>query len=198
MDSFSPRNSPDKNENIRQYNPYKDLSLYGNRPIQALYNLPTSPEFLFHEESLEKHRSWSENLQYFTGSAYLIGAIIGRITGGYSGIKAAEVGESLKLQLNRVLNSGGHTGRKYGNSSGCVGLIFTGLESLTMYMSGGKHNALNSVLAGLGTGTLYRPASEPRSAAIAGAIGGMTAGAAVVGKNLMKQYVPLWSLIIER
>ncbi|KAI5676736.1 hypothetical protein M9H77_07686 [Catharanthus roseus] len=178
MDSFSPRNSQDKNENIRQYNPYKDLSLYGNRPIQALYNLPTSPEFLFHEESLEKHRS---------------------ITGGYSGIKAAEVGESLKLQLNRVLNSGGHTGRKYGNSSGCVGLIFTGLESLTMYMSGGKHNALNSVLAGLGTGTLYRAASEPRSAAIAGAIGGMTVGAAVVenARELQRKFLLFFFSAVE-
>ncbi|KAL6345509.1 hypothetical protein AAG906_017232 [Vitis piasezkii] len=137
--------STDSNRKTRVYHPYQDLQV----PIQNLYNLPTSPEYLFDEESLHQRRSWSENLQYYTGSGYLSGAIIGGAKGSIEGIRAAEAGDTLKLRVNRVLNSGGQTGR--------------------------------SVFAGLGTGALYRAAAGPRSAVIAGAIGGLAAGAAVAG-----------------
>ncbi|MCI87161.1 mitochondrial-like import inner membrane translocase subunit TIM23-1-like, partial [Trifolium medium] len=60
---------------------------------------------------------------------YLSGAIIGGVKGTVEGLKAAESGESLKLRVNRVLNSGGQGGRRLGNSLGVLGLIFAGLES---------------------------------------------------------------------
>lgn len=50
---------------------------------------------------------------------------------------------------------------------------------------------MNSVVAGLGTGALFKAASGPRSAAVAGAIGGLMVGAAVAGKQLVKRYVPI-------
>lgn len=106
------------------------------------------------------------------------------------GVKAAEPGDTLKLRVNRILNSGGQTGRRFGNSLGVVGLIFAGLESGMVYMRG-NDDILNSVVAGLGTGALYRAAAGPRSAAIAGAIGGLAAGAAVAGKQAIKRYVPI-------
>ncbi|KAJ4970117.1 hypothetical protein NE237_003216 [Protea cynaroides] len=170
----------------RVYHPYQDL----NVPIQNLYNLPTSPEFLFDEEAAVQRRSWGENLQYYTGSGYLAGAIIGAAKGSVEGIKAAERGDSLKLRINRILNSGGQTGRRYGNSLGVVGLIFAGLESGIIYFRG-TDDVLNSVVAGLGTGALYKAASGPRSAAVAGAIGGLAAGVAVAGKQAFKRYVPI-------
>lgn len=55
----------------------------------------------------------------------------------------------------------------------------------------GKDDLLNSVLAGLGTGALYKAASGPRSAAVAGAIGGLAAGFAVAGKQTIKRYIPI-------
>ncbi|EAZ25347.1 hypothetical protein OsJ_09161 [Oryza sativa Japonica Group] len=36
----------------RLYNPYQDLNI----PYKQLYDLPTSPEFLFQEESLAQRR----------------------------------------------------------------------------------------------------------------------------------------------
>lgn len=107
------------------------------------------------------------------------------------GIKAAEPGESLKLRANRLLNSGGLAGRRYGNSMGTLGLIFAGLESGVTHLRGGADDLLSTVLAGLGTGALYRAAAGPRSAAIAGAVGGITAAAAVAGKQAVKRYVPI-------
>ncbi|XP_034682646.1 mitochondrial import inner membrane translocase subunit TIM23-2-like [Vitis riparia] len=178
--------STDSNRKTRVYHPYQDLQV----PIQNLYNLPTSPEYLFDEESLHQRRSWSENLQYYTGSGYLSGAIIGGAKGSIEGIRAAEAGDTLKLRVNRVLNSGGQTGRRFGNSMGVLGLIFSGLESGMIHWRD-TDDMLNSVFAGLGTGAMYRAAAGPRSAAIAGAIGGLAAGAAVAGKQVMKRYVPI-------
>ncbi|KAK9167982.1 hypothetical protein Syun_000122 [Stephania yunnanensis] len=178
--------SASPNQKYRQYHPYQDL----NVPIHNLYNLPTSPEFLFHEESIAQRRSWGENLVYYTGSAYVTGAILGAAKGTVDGLRAAEPGDSIKLRVNRVLNSGGQTGRRFGNSLGIVGLIFAGLESGVTYVRD-SDDFLNSVLAGLGTGAFYKAAAGPRSAAVAGAIGGLAAGAAVAGKQAVKRYVPI-------
>lgn len=179
-----PEQSSDRN--TRLYNPYQDLQI----PIQKLYNLPTSPEFLFHEEAAAQRRSWGENLQYYTGSGYLTGAITGAAKGSIEGLRSAEPGDTLKLRINRLLNSSGQTGRRFGNSLGIVGLIFAGLES-AMVAGRGTDDLLNCVVAGLGTGVLYKAASGPRSAAVAGAIGGLAAGVAVAGKQVIKRYVPI-------
>lgn len=176
----------DSSRKTRQYHPYQSLDV----PIKNLYNLPTSPEYLFDEEAQIQRRSWSENVQYYTGSGYLAGAISGGAKGTLEGLRAAERGDSLKLRLNRVLNTGGHTGRRFGNSLGVVGLIFAGLESTFIHYRG-TDDLLNSVAAGLGTGALYRATAGPRSAVIAGAIGGIAAAAAVAGKQAVKRYVPI-------
>lgn len=181
MDSSKPNE-----QRTRAYHPYRDL----NVPIQKLYNLPTAPEHLFLEEAARTHRSWGENLQYYTGCGYLSGAMFGAAKGTVQGLRAAEPGDSLKLRVNRVLNSGGQTGRRFGNSLGVLGLIFAGLESGVIHLRG-KDDLLNSVVAGLSTGALYRAAAGPRSAAIAGAIGGIAAAAAVAGKQALKRYVPI-------
>ncbi|KAI4379014.1 hypothetical protein MLD38_016422 [Melastoma candidum] len=170
----------------RHYHPYQDLKV----PINNLYTLPTSPEYLFHEESLHHHRSWGENLQYYTGSSYLLGALSGGIKGTLDGVRSAETGDSLKLRVNRVLNEGGKMGRRWGNSLGVLGLLFAGVESGMVYWRG-TDDMINSVVAGLGTGALYKATAGPRSAAIAGAIGGIVAGVAVAGKQAVKRYVPI-------
>ncbi|XP_047338721.1 mitochondrial import inner membrane translocase subunit TIM23-1-like [Impatiens glandulifera] len=170
----------------RQYHPYQDLQV----PIQNLYNLPTSPELVFSEEATKERRSWSENLTFYTGCGYLGGAIVGGAKGSVEGIRTAESGESLKLRVNRVLNCSGHAGRRFGNSVGVVGLIFAGMESGIMHLRD-SDDVLNSVLAGLGTGAVYRAAGGVRSAAIAGVIGGIAAGAASAGKFAMKRYIPI-------
>lgn len=170
----------------RLYNPYQDLNI----PIQNLYNLPTSPEHLFIEEATRPHRSWGENLQYYTGIGYLSGAIIGGAKGSIEGLKTAESNDTLKLRVNRVLNSGGHVGRKFGNTLGILGLMFAGLESGAIHFRG-QDDFLNTVVAGLGSGAIYKASAGPRSAAIAGAIGGIAAAVAVGGKQVVKRFVPI-------
>ncbi|KAL3528606.1 hypothetical protein ACH5RR_007928 [Cinchona calisaya] len=168
------------------YSPYQDLKV----PMQTLYRLPTSPEFLFQEEAMVQRRSWGENLTYYTGVGYLGGATAGGAKGFVEGIKAAEHGDTLKLKINRILNATGHTGRKIGNRTGILGLMYGGMES-AMVAVRNTDDVINSVVAGLGTGALYKAAAGPRSAAVAGAIGGMIVGLAVTGKQALKRYVPI-------
>ncbi|KAL5579433.1 hypothetical protein UlMin_011875 [Ulmus minor] len=170
----------------RLYNPYQDLQA----PIRNLYQLPTSPEFLFVEEARRQHRSWGENLTFYTGCAYLTGAVGGAGTGLVSGVKSFESGDTLKLRVNRILNSSGHSGRVWGNRLGVIGLLYAGLES-GMVSLRDTDDAWNSVAAGLGTGALYRAARGVRSAAVAGAVGGVLVGVAVTAKQAVKRYVPI-------
>ncbi|KAL7589014.1 hypothetical protein Lser_V15G37680 [Lactuca serriola] len=87
--SYQPRSSnhnesDDHHDNRRLYNAYQDLRV----PAQTLYKLPTSPEYLFQEESIAQRRSWGENLTYYTGIGYLIGAVVGVGKGLVEGVKA--------------------------------------------------------------------------------------------------------------
>ncbi|KAH0456085.1 hypothetical protein IEQ34_013992 [Dendrobium chrysotoxum] len=183
--------SDDNSDNRQQpgrriYDPYKDLQI----PYRAIYDLPTSPEFLFQEESLAQRRSWGENLTYYAGIGYLSGAVGGASVGLYKGIRSAEPGETVKLRISRVLNSSGQHGRRFGNRLGVIGLLYAGTESSLVAVRG-CDDWINSVVAGLGTGVFYKAANGPRSAAIAGAIGGLMVGAAMAGKQVLKRYVPV-------
>lgn len=182
-------NSDENDSNHRLYNPYQDLQV----PTNMLYKLPTSPEHLFPEESLLQRRSWEENLTYYSGIGYLAGSSAGAAKGFISGLKSIESTATLKLRINRVLNGSGHAGCQIGNRCGIIGILYAGLDSgIVHYM--GSDNVINSVVAGLGTGVLYKAASGPRSAAVAGAIGGVLAGLAVAGKQALKRYVSVWTI----
>jgi len=105
-------------------------------------------------------------------------------------VKSFEKGDTNKLRLNKILNSSGHTGRTWGNRLGVIGLLFAGIES-GITAARDTDDVFNSVAAGLGTGALYRAARGVRSAAVAGAVGGVVAGVAIAGKQALKRYVPI-------
>ncbi|CAI9753744.1 unnamed protein product [Fraxinus pennsylvanica] len=179
-------NSDENDSNRRLYNPYQDLQV----PTKMLYKLPTSPEFLFPEESRAQRRSWGENLTYYTGIGYLAGSSAGAAKGFKSGIKSIEATDTMKLRINRILNGSGHTGRQIGNRCGIIGLLYAGLESGVVHFRD-SDDVISSLVAGLGTGVLYKAASGPRSAAVGGAIGGVLVGLAIAGKQALKRYVPI-------
>ncbi|KAG6399734.1 hypothetical protein SASPL_141215 [Salvia splendens] len=99
------------------------------------------------------------------------------------------MGKSDRLEeLRREISRGGlfgdvesaqpDTGRQIGNRCGVIELMYTGLES-GMVTWRDTDDVINSVVAGLATGALYKAASGPRAAALAGALGGVVVGAAV-------------------
>ncbi|PWA84977.1 Mitochondrial inner membrane translocase subunit Tim17/Tim22/Tim23/peroxisomal protein PMP24 [Artemisia annua] len=155
----------DWERNRRLYNPYQDLNL----PTQTLYKLPTSPEYLFQEESIAQRRSWGR---------------ISPITPGSATFPAPS------LVPEKALLRVGFSGRMIGNRAGVIGLLYAGMES-GMVAVRDVDDVFNSVAAGLGTGALFKAASGVRSAAFAGAIGGIAVGVAVAGKQALKRYVPI-------
>ncbi|KAJ0257242.1 Mitochondrial import inner membrane translocase subunit TIM23-1 [Hirschfeldia incana] len=178
-------NHSSDDESTRLYHPYQNYALPIN--AQHLYKLPTSPEYLFTEESLKKRRSWGENLTFYAGTAYLGGSVAGAGAGIVSGVKSFECGDTSKIKINRILNSCGHKGRSVGCRIGAVGLIYAGVESGVVEFTD-RDDVWTSVVAGLGTGAVFRAARGVRSAAVAGALGGVVAGGVVAGKQVLKRY----------
>jgi import inner membrane translocase subunit TIM23 len=167
----------------RLYSPYAGLAGTFDPTIsRALLELPDAPEFVFSEEAAIHRRTWSENLTYVTGVAYVAGALAGGAYGVSRGVSAPlpPSAEATKLRLNRVLNSGGKSGRTMGNATGVAGLIFSSLDSLTSHFRG-EHDSLNTILAGAGTGALYKAPSGPRAAAVWGAGGALLGGLGALG-----------------
>jgi hypothetical protein len=57
------------------YDPYEGLSGIGRKGVA--FKLPEQPEFVFEEEAAVRRRGWTENLQFYTGTCYLLGKING-------------------------------------------------------------------------------------------------------------------------
>ena len=169
--SWPPRRDLKRPAPQRLYNPYQGLpGAFDPTMTRQLMELPDAPEFVFSEEAAVKHRGWSENLTFITGAAYLTGALAGGAYGSYLALSTSlpTVADSSKLRLNRVLNMGGARGRNLGNTLGVLGLLYSGIQSLSGYARA-EHDSLNSVVAATGTGALYKAAAGPRAAAVWGA-----------------------------
>ena len=75
------------------YNPYAGLpGAFDPAMSRQLLQLPDAPEFVFSEEAAVKHRGIGENLTFITGSAYLIGAVLGASYGSYQALSSTPTG----------------------------------------------------------------------------------------------------------
>lgn len=120
-------------------------------------------------------RGWSDDLCYGTGTTYLTALTIGGAWGLVEGLKKTPVTAPPKLRLNSVLNSITRRGPFLGNSAGVVAMMYNGINSMIGY-SRGKHDAANSIIAGVVSGMLFKSTRGVKPMMISGGIVGTIAG----------------------
>lgn len=120
-------------------------------------------------------RGWSDDLCYGTGITYVSALSLGGAWGLAEGLSKTPVSAPPKLRLNSVLNSITRRGPFLGNSAGVVALIYNLMNS-TIGHYRGKHDAVNSVLAGALSGMLFKSTRGVRPMMISGAIVSVAAG----------------------
>jgi import inner membrane translocase subunit TIM23 len=174
----------------RMYSPYAGIAgQFDPSVARQLMELPDAPEFVFSEEATVHRRTWSENLTYVTGVAYVAGALAGGAYGATQGLRQplpAGAGESNKLRVNRVLNASGKVGRTLGNSAGVAGLLFSSLDSFSGHLRE-THDSWNTIIAGAGTGALYKASAGPRAAAVWGGAGALLGVGGVIANAVIER-----------
>ncbi|GJN21818.1 hypothetical protein PR202_gb09334 [Eleusine coracana subsp. coracana] len=150
----------------------------------ALYDLPTTPELLLDQNDLiGGGYNFSNNLTAYTGAGYLGGAAVGVFAGLRRAIVEAERGESAKLRANRVLNNCGTVGRAYANRAGVIAMLFTATKTGVRACRSDADDWVNTAVAGVSTGALFRSPGGLRAAVVGGVVGGLLAGAAILAEK---------------
>ena len=81
-----------------------------------------------------------------------------------------------KLKLNSVLNSMTRRGPFLGNSAGVIAMVYNGINSTIGYYRG-RHDSVNSIVAGAMSGMLFKSTKGVRPMMISGGLVASAAGA---------------------
>ncbi len=135
----------------------------------ALSDLPGSRSAL-------PSRGWSDDLCYGTGVTYLSALTLGGAWGFVEGLRRSPPGAPPKLRLNSVLNGMTRRGPFLGNSAGVIAMVYNGINSLIGHYRG-RHDSVNSVVAGAISGMLFKSTRGLRPMLISGGLVASAAGA---------------------
>jgi import inner membrane translocase subunit TIM23 len=135
----------------------------------ALSSLPGS-------QSALPSRGWSDDLCYGTGVTYITALTVGGAWGLGEGLNRTPASAPPRLRLNSVLNSVTRRGPFLGNSAGVIALVYN-LVNSGIGSFRGKHDAVNSVLAGLISGMMFKSTRGLRPMMISGGLVATAAGA---------------------
>lgn len=80
-----------------------------------------------------------------------------------------------KLRLNSVLNSMTRRGPFLGNSAGVIAMVYNGINSTIGYYRG-RHDSVNSIVAGALSGMLFKSTKGVRPMMISGGLVASAAG----------------------
>lgn len=141
----------------------KDALDYITLEDSALSDLPGG-------QSVLPSRGFTDDLCYGTGVTYLSALTIGGAWGMQEGLRRS-AGQAPKLRLNSTLNAITRRGPFLGNSAGVVAIVYNCFNSYIGSVRG-KHDAGNSVLAGVLSGMLFKSTRGLRPMAISGGIVG--------------------------
>ncbi|KAG5944610.1 hypothetical protein E4U53_006866 [Claviceps sorghi] len=144
----------------------KDTLEYLSLEDSALSELPGG-------QSVLPSRGFTDDLCYGTGITYLAGLSLGGAWGLKDGLQKS-VGQPPKLRMNAILNGMTRRGPFLGNSAGVVAIVYNCVNSL-IGMVRGKHDAANTVVAGVLSGMVFKSTRGGRSMMISGGVVGSVA-----------------------
>lgn len=124
-----------------------------------------------------RKKSWSEQLTYMAGLAYLTGGAAGVAAGARAGL-VASAGKPRKLRINAVLNAAGRRGALAANSAAVLAVLFSAAETAA-YGAAEEDGAANYAAAGAVAGGVFKSTRGVRVAG-AWALGGAALGLAGV------------------
>ncbi|QPH12732.1 hypothetical protein C2857_005015 [Epichloe festucae Fl1] len=145
----------------------KDTLEYLTLEDSALSELPGG-------QSVLPSRGFTDDLCYGTGITYLAALSLGGVWGLKDGLQKS-VGQPPKLRMNAILNGMTRRGPFLGNSAGVVAIVYNCVNSL-IGIARGKHDAANTVIAGLLSGMVFKSTRGARSMMISGGVVGSVAG----------------------
>ncbi|KAJ3476914.1 hypothetical protein NLG97_g8983 [Lecanicillium saksenae] len=152
----------------------KDTLEYLSLEDSALNDLPGG-------QSVIPSRGFTDDLCYGTGTTYVSGLAIGGAWGLQEGLRKS-AGQPPKLRLNATLNAITRRGPFLGNSAGVVAIVYNMFNSLIGYYRG-KHDAANSITAGVLSGMLFKSTRGVRPMMISGGIVGSVAAVWTIARR---------------
>ncbi|OMH78433.1 Mitochondrial import inner membrane translocase subunit tim23 [Zancudomyces culisetae] len=108
-------------------------------------------------------RSWSDDLCYGAGTAYLAGLGTGGLWGLLEGNRLPA--KNFKIRLNGILNAMTRRGPFVGNSAGVLAMYYNGLYAMIGAYTGNKGGYSTSLYAAATTGLVFRATKGLKSAA---------------------------------
>lgn len=130
----------------------------------------SQPEFIF-PEGANKQRGRFELAFSQIGSSVMVGASIGGVAGFYNGIKTtAALEQTGKLRRTQLINHVMKQGAATANTLGTLAVMYSAFGVLLQFARG-EDDDFNTVLAGTGTGFLYKSSAGLRKCAIGGGVG---------------------------
>lgn len=152
-----------------------DIDLSTIAPMYGLSN-GEEPEYLDFDI---KGRSFVEKLFYNSGCLYLLGCGGGTIYGAQEGLRSAP-SPRMRVRVNALLNGVGKWGSRGGNAFGVLALAYTtaewGVSQVELGRYAGGYDWIEPVTAGTLTGLFYKSTKGPKTAALAGVVGGACVG----------------------
>ena len=146
----------------------KDTLDYLTFDESVLSDLPGS-------QSALPSRGWSDDLCYGTGITYLSALTLGGTWGMIEGLRKSPATAPPKLRLNSVLNSMTRRGPFLANSAGVIAMVYNGINSTIGYYRG-RHDSVNSIVAGALSGMLFKSTKGVRPMMISGGLVASAAG----------------------
>ncbi|CAK7240629.1 MAG: Mitochondrial import inner membrane translocase subunit tim23 [Sporothrix thermara] len=152
----------------------KETLEYISMEDSALSDLPGS-------QSVLPSRGFTDDLCYGAGVTYLTALTIGGAWGLQEGLRRS-AGQPPKLRLNSVLNAVTRRGPFLGNSAGVVAIVYNCINSYIGYLRG-RHDAVNSIVAGGLSGMVFKSTRGLRPMLISGGIVASVAAAWTVTRR---------------